>query len=115
MATARQRGDIRMVGAVIDFHYARNRRPVYEAAHAKYGMQAQCSKAIEELAECTIELSRMFTDRFDRERLVEELADAICVLEQMAMLMDDRMEKNVADTLATKVERLKGRVEDGNV
>ena len=95
-----------------DFHYARNRKPVYEAAHAKYGMQEQCSKAIEELAECTIELSRMFTDRFDREKLIEEIADAYCLLEQWAMLLDERSEKNVADALAEKVERLKGRVEN---
>ena len=98
-----------------DYRLSRNRRPVYEAAHAKYGLQAQCQKAIEELAECTIELSRMFTDRYDRDKLVEELADAFCLLEQMAMLMDDRMEKDVVRVLAAKVERLKGRVDDGNV
>ena len=98
-----------------DYRLSRNRRPVYEAAHAKYGLQAQCQKAIEELAECTIELARVFTDRYDRDKLAEELADAICMLEQLAMLMDERMEKNVADTLAAKVARLKGRVDDGNV
>ena len=96
-----------------DFHYARNRRPVYEAAHAKYGLQAQCQKAVEELAECTIEIARVFTDRFDRDKLAEEIADAFCMLEQIAMMMDDRMEKDVVKEIAAKVKRLQGRVEDG--
>ena len=96
-----------------DYRKSTNRRTVYRAVFAKFGAVAQRLKTMEELAELLTVLARVGTDREDRAALVDELADAIIVCEQMVYEHDTGMEEDVLKRIGEKVARLSGRVQGG--
>ena len=70
-----------------------------------YGAVNQVQKAIEEFAELTIELSRYGKDRFRIMALIEELADARIMIEQM-MLIFEIDDEELDENIKFKIERL---------
>ena len=96
-----------------DYTRSLHRASVYRDALLKWGAPTQTAKAIEELAELITVLSRIGTEREDRDALVDEIADAVIVCEQKAMTHDEAMYGDVFVRIAAKVARLKERVESG--
>lgn len=64
--------------------------PLYVAARAKWGDAAQMDKAIEEYSEATLALIRWRQGRTKREDVIEELADARIMNEQMSAIFGER-------------------------
>lgn len=60
-----------------------DRKKVYEEALARYGVEPQAVKAIEEMSECVKELCKTVLGQGSIENLAEEIADATIMLEQM--------------------------------
>lgn len=83
---------------------------IYEAARRCYGTETQMIVAIEELSECQKELCKLLRDDGNILHLAEEIADAQIMLEQMVMFYE--IDDLVADYRATKVLRLKLRIEE---
>lgn len=84
------------------------RLAVYKAAFNKFGRNMQIVVAIEELSELTKELCKTIRYRRRSAGLLEELADAQIVIEQMRELFDPDGE--VEELMAAKVQRLEERI-----
>jgi len=77
---------------------------VYEKALNHFGYEAQLNKAIEELAECIVELSKchyqlVTTGKFNLTDLCSEIADVEIMIEQIKMMSveHDEIVCNVGD------------------
>ena len=81
---------------------------ILEGAIAKFGTQAQITKAVEELNELAAELARHLNGQAKVENIREEMADAFIMLNQMEMIFGD-----VSDVEIRKLERLEGMVAEG--
>ncbi len=85
------------------------RRAVYEAAIDHYGVEHQIWKAVEEMSELIKELAkRQDEGGTTHEALVDELADATVMLEQLRLLFG--VNKEVRDRMDFKVCRLARRL-----
>ena len=73
-----------------------------------FGVEGQINKAVEEMGELITELSRRNLQRFDREHVAEEVADALIMLEQLRIIFGgDRVDGYVAE----KLERLEKTID----
>lgn len=88
-----------------------NRIEIYERAMETYGVEHQCTKAIEELCEVVHQLSRMLQgDVGNLYHLAEEIADARIMLDQMELAFD--LTEEIREWDERKLRRLQGMVED---
>lgn len=69
-----------------------------------FGVEGQINKAVEEMGELITELSRRNLSRFDEDRVAEEVADALIMLEQLRIIFGA---SKVDGYVAGKLERLK--------
>lgn len=74
---------------------------ILEGAISHFGSDAQIVKAIEELGELTVELSRHLNGKVNLDAVREELADAFVMLNQMELIFGD-----VTEIEVYKLERL---------
>ena len=85
---------------------------LYQRVIDKYGVHHQAAKAIEELGELTVELSRGMLSSFEDQRqlsnLREELADVNIMCDQLQLIFGD-----VSDWEMHKLERLEKNLEAG--
>ena len=68
-----------------------------------FGVEGQINKAVEEMGELITELSKRNLSRFDKDRLAEEVADALIMLEQLRIIFGA---SKVDGYVAGKLERL---------
>lgn len=68
-----------------------------------FGVEGQINKAVEEMGELITELSRRNLARFDKDRVAEEVADALLMLEQLRIII---WASKVDGFVAGKLERL---------
>lgn len=66
-----------------------------------FGVEANVNKALEEMGELTAELSRRRLDRFDRDKVAEEIADVLITVEKLRIIyggakVDRIVEKKLA-------------------
>ena len=80
---------------------------ILEAAVEKFGTSAQITKAIEELGELTVELSRHLNGLGSTDAIREEMADSFIMLNQLELIFGD-----VSEVEEAKLERLSRMVED---
>lgn len=59
---------------------------IYDSALARFGIQAQVRKAVEELTEAAVELLHYLDGRGNDDLVAEELADVEIMLEQMRLV-----------------------------
>lgn len=83
----------------------------YEKVIAHYGHEAQKKKAIEELQELIIELSKdlEFDGELDKQAMLSEIADVINMCVQLAMIYD--AEDEVEALMQHKMNRTLERIE----
>lgn len=72
-----------------------------------FGKDMQTQKAMEEMGELIVELSRKNTERYDKLAVAEEIADVIIMMEQMRLIIGP---KQVDDYIGLKIERLDSRL-----
>lgn len=84
------------------------RAEVYANALSIYGMEVQLVVALEELSECQKEICKALRGETNREHLIEEVADATIMLEQIRLMFGINGE--VCEAMDAKVERLRGRM-----
>ena len=95
------------------FSNKNSRNKVYRKAAKKWGIFNQLVKAVEELAELSVELAKLFNkqrdmkNQYDKFKVIDELADARIMIEQtelnfgLRILVKDRIVEKV-----TKLEQL---------
>ena len=84
------------------------RKVTYLAALTKWGKQAQTMMAIEEMAELTKEICKLFRGKADMESLADEIADATIMLEQLRLMYGINAE--VCKHMDMKILRLQARL-----
>lgn len=84
------------------------RRSVYWEAIERYGDTRQILKAVEELAELTKELAVELAGGDNRDRLIDEMADATIMLEQLQLIYSAN--EAVQDRMDYKICRLADRL-----
>ena len=89
-----------------------HRKAVYALAAAKYGVNHQQDKVLEELGEFLDAYIKYRYKRTTREHFSEELADLTVVLEQLRLLYGCNDE--VCAAMDAKVERLQRNLEEHN-
>jgi len=73
-----------------------------------YGVEANIDKALEEMGELTVELSRRRLPRYSSEKVAEEIADVLITVEKLRLLFNaPRVDRIVAEKLA----RLEGEMD----
>lgn len=72
-----------------------------------FGVEAQTEKALEEMGELITELSRRHSSRGDKEKIAEEVADALVMLEQLRIIYGGEL---VDGYVARKLERLEKKM-----
>jgi NTP pyrophosphatase (non-canonical NTP hydrolase) len=80
---------------------------LYARAQIAWGRDAQLAKAAEEFAELAAEVNRVQNDQTTANRLLEEMADARIMLEQ---LETDFTDEAVDDVYERKLEELEERL-----
>ena len=85
----------------------------YKQAIETYGEKAQKLMAIEEMSELTKEICKDFRGKMDREHLIEEMADVLITIEQLAIIYEIS-DVAIFDACYKKIERLKERLEKQN-
>lgn len=84
------------------------RAKVYTDALETFGANAQLMKALEELTELQLEIHRVLNDRGDIPHLIEEVADATIMLEQVRQIFG--INEEVCEVMDFKVSRLQQRI-----
>jgi NTP pyrophosphatase (non-canonical NTP hydrolase) len=84
---------------------------LYAKAQIAWGRDAQLSKAAEEFSELAAEVNRLQNDQTTLNRLLEEMADARIMLEQ---LETDFTDEAVDDAYRRKLEALGERLPNAN-
>lgn len=80
---------------------------LYARAQIAWGRDAQLTKAAEEFAELSAEVSRLQNEQTTLDRLLEEMADARIMLEQLETdFTDEAVEQTYKEKLAQLDERL---------
>ena len=85
----------------------------YNKAIELYGEKTQKLMAIEEMSELTKEICKDFRGKLNREHLVEEMADVLITIEQLAIIYEIS-DVAIFDACYEKIERLKERLEKQN-
>ena len=89
------------------------RKEVYTKAIRIYGEEHQVHKAIEEMAELTVELCKHLACEGDWSHLIEELADVMVTAEQLCLIFD-RPGTAVTSVMEAKIKRLQERMRDAD-
>ena len=85
---------------------------ILEKAIEHYGEEHQIIKAIEELSELTTELARRANEQGLRIHLLNEIADASIMIEQLKMIFGE----GLVDKLVTdKLNRLNDRIHEDEI
>lgn len=84
------------------------KKDVYNKAKEVFGIDAQITKAIEELAELQKELCKFILDDGNMARIIEEIADAKIMVEQLEMIFECKA--GVKTVKGEKVCRLSDRI-----
>jgi len=85
----------------------------YKQAIETYGERAQKLMAIEEMSELTKEICKDFRGLLDRGHLIEEMADVLITIEQLAIIYEIS-DVAIFNACYKKIERLKERLEKQN-
>lgn len=80
------------------------RKLVYEKAIEHFGTETQMVVAIEEMSELIKEICKSFRGQLDMDGLVEEIADATIMLEQLRLVFD--VNDLVVEEMDRKINRL---------
>lgn len=97
------------------FSNKNSRNKVYRKAAKKWGVLNQLIKAVEELAELSVELTKLFNGQrdikkqYDKFKVIDELADARIMIEQTELNFDLRI--LVKDRMVEKMTKLEQRLE----
>lgn len=84
---------------------------IYQKAFEIFGYQKQMIVAVEELSELQKEVCKFLRDGGNRTNLIEELADATIMLEQI-MYLHQIYDFEVENVIAAKLERLLKRINE---
>lgn len=95
-----------------DYRQLAERRQVYRKALDRYGTNNQLVVAIEELSEATKELCKYLRGEGNEDHLIEEVADAMIMLEQVMDIYHIR--QAVLQMMAHKAERLAKNIKMGD-
>lgn len=85
------------------------RQPVYEAAIAKWGAEAQAWMVIEEMSELAKELCKARRGKNDPVALADEVADVTIMLEQVRLMFG--LNDLVSERMDAKIKRLCARLD----
>lgn len=75
-----------------------------------YGAEHQKRKAAEELCELTVEILKDVSGHGNREHIIEEMADALIMLNQLRIIYDCARE--MFEVMGAKIERTLKRMEN---
>lgn len=89
----------------------KSREKVYEDALIRWGSHNQLVVAIEEMSELQKEICKYFRNEGCKHDLVEEVADASIMLEQIIFIFG--IEDDVNKVVDEKIQRLKNRLGGG--
>jgi ribosomal protein S13 len=85
------------------------KKDVYNKAKQVYGIDAQVTKAVEELAELQKELCKFLLDDGNMEHITEEIADVKVMIEQLELIFECKAAvKTVKDS---KILRLSAKLD----
>ena len=85
------------------------KKDVYEKAKATWGIDAQVTKAVEELAELQKELCKFLLDDGNMEHIAEEMADVKIMVEQLELILECKYD--VKEFKRAKIQRLSDRLD----
>ena len=85
------------------------KKDVYEKAKATWGIDAQVTKAVEELSELQKELCKFLLDDGNMEHITEEMADVKIMIEQMELILENK--EAVKAVKKAKIQRLSDRLD----
>ena len=85
------------------------KKDVYNKAKATWGIDAQVTKAVEELAELQKELCRFLIDDGNMEHITEEMADVEIMIEQMELIFGNK--EAVKAVKKAKIQRFSDRLD----
>lgn len=81
---------------------------LYERAVDKYGKSHQIMVLVEEMAECTAQISKYFNrGRGTEEEVVDEIADVSILISQMSVVYG----QNLVNSINRKLNKLKGHID----
>ncbi|MDD3041118.1 hypothetical protein [Bacteroides sp.] len=86
------------------------KKDVYNKAKATWGIDAQVTKAVEELSELIKELSKFLLDDGNMEHITEEMADVEIMIEQLKLIFENK--KAVKIVKKEKIHRLSDRLDE---
>ena len=86
------------------------KKDIYNKAKATWGIDAQVTKAIEELAELQKELCKFLLDDGNMEHIAEEIADVKIVVEQVELILECK--RKVKEYKIAKIQRLSDRLDE---
>ena len=92
------------------FLFDESEREILTSAIEEFGIDPQVDMAIEECAEVIQAIQHHKRGRESGDRVVEEIADAIIILNQLALMFDRH---KVGSHIAEKLDQLNHRVETG--
>lgn len=73
-----------------------------------FGVENQIEKAMEEMGELITELARRHSPRADRDKIAEEVADALIMLEQLRIIFGgERVDEQVERKLCRLLDRIR--------
>ena len=87
------------------------KKDIYNKAKQVWGIDAQVTKAIEELAELQKELCKFLLDDGNMEHIAEEIADVKIVVEQVELILECK--RKVKEYKIAKIQRLSDRLAQG--
>lgn len=86
------------------------KKDVYNKVKQVYGIDAQVTKAVEELAELQKELCKFILDDGNMEHITEEMADVEIMIEQLKLIFGNKREVKVVKK--AKIQRLNDRLDE---
>jgi len=84
------------------------KKDVYNKAKATWGIDAQVTKAVEELSELIKELSKFLLDDGNMGHITEEMADVEIMIEQLELIFENKRAVKVVKK--AKIQRLSDRL-----
>lgn len=85
------------------------KKDVYNKAKATWGIDAQVTKAVEELAELQKELCKFLLDDGNMAHITEEMADVEIMIEQLKLIFENK--EAVKAVKKAKIQRLSDRLD----
>lgn len=86
-----------------------NKKDIYNKAKQVYGIDAQVTKAVEELAELQKELCKFLLDDGTMKNIIEEIADVKVMIEQLELIFECK--DKVKLIKKAKIQRLSDRLD----